>query len=203
LNAIIRQYTRSPIEEVRLDITDPCHFVACSLTFLSTDTTVIKFCFQIDEGEDTSRSFVCNVFSEACRAIRDLPPLANVKYLHIYGLDVERELIVQVSQDFEGVLKSLGPLEKLTIRDCDMRPWFLYRPEILEYPPIRLFTLIDLWDTLVEDAARGLVKLAKAQHESGVPFERVTVRSYGFADVEERLRPWVGTVDCVLYDKPY
>ena len=202
LNAIIRQYTRNPIEEVRLDITHQDDLIAYSLTFRSVNTAIVKFCFQVDEDYDIPESFCCDVFSKACKTIRGLPLLANVKYLHIDGLYVESESITQIAHDVGGLLKSLGPLEELTIYDCDMRPYFFYYPEITWYPPIRVLTLTDSWDTLKGDAARGLVDLAKVQHELGVPFERVTVRSYGsIADVEEKLRPWVGEVHCVLYGK--
>jgi len=55
------------------------------------------------------------------------------------------------------------------ICNCDMRPWFLHYPEIVGCPLIRLFTLTDPWDTLEEDAVRGLVKLVEAQDELGCP----------------------------------
>ena len=200
LGATIRQYTRSPIEEVRLDMTGQGYFIACSLTFRSVDTTSITFCFRVDD--ETPESFSCDVFSKACIAIRDLSLLANVKYFHIYGLDLDEEPVMQTSHDLGGVLKSLGPLEELTIRHCDMRPFFSHYPAIVVYPPIKVLTLTDSRDTLEGDTARGLVKLAKAQHELGVSFERVTVRSYGFlAGVEEMLGPWVGAVDFVLYGR--
>ena len=202
LNAIIRQYTRSPIEEVTLDITDPDYFITCSLTFRSADATVVKFRFEVDDGDETPETFSCDVFSEACRAIRNLPRLADIKRLHIDGLDVEGESITRIAHEFGQILKSLGPLEELTIRYCDLRPYFFYYPEIVSYPPIRVLTLTDLWNTLRGDAVRGLVELVEVQHEMGVPFERVTIRSRGsLADVEERLRPWVGAVDCALYDE--
>ena len=202
LNAIIHQYTRSPIKGVKLDITDLYDFIAWYLTFQSTDMTIIEFCFHIDRDYSIPESFSGEIFSKACETIRGLPLLANVKHLHIDGLGVESESITQIAHDVGGLLKSLGPLEELTICDCNMQPWFLYYPEIVGYPPIRVLTLTDLSDTLEGDAARGLLKLAKSQHELGMPLERVTVHSYGsLADLEELLRPWVGAVDCVLYDE--
>ena len=201
LNAIIRQYTRSPIEEVTLDITGPDYFVACSLTFRSADATVIKFRFKIDEGDEIPETFSYDVFSEACRAIRNLPRLTDIKRLHIDGLDVDGEPITLIAHEFGHILKSLGPLEELAIRSCDLRPYFLYYPGIVGYPPIRVLTLTDLWGTLSGDTLKGLVKLVEAQHELGVPFECVTIRSCGFlAGVEERLRPWVGAANYALYD---
>jgi len=62
--------------------------------------------------------------------------------------------------------------------------------------------LSDPRKTLNEDVVKRLVRLAKTQHEIGVPFERVEVHSYiPPADLEEKLGPWVGVVDCALYDK--
>jgi len=201
LNAIIRQCTGSPIEEVRLEImTDSDDFVVCSLTFRSADTTAITFRFQVDEGDETPETFSCDVFYKACGAILDLPLLASIKHLHIYGLlNIDMGSTARIAHKFGGLLRSLGPLEELTIYRCDMRPYFLYYPEIVGYPPVRVLTLFDPWNTLVEDVGRGLVELAKAQYELGVPFERVVIRSYdplADVDVENRLRLWVGAVTC-------
>jgi len=202
LNTIIRQYTRSSMEEVRLEvITDP-DFIAFSITFRSADTTVLKFRLQVTEGDDASMSLSCDVFSKACRAIRDLPQLANVKHLHVYGLEVVWVPTMHIAHDFGGLLKSLGPLEELTIFNCDLRPFFSHYPEIVEYPSIRVLMLSDPRKTLNEDVVKRLVRLAKTQHEIGVPFEGVKVHSYiPPADLEEKLGPWVGVVNCALYDK--
>jgi len=203
LSAIIHQYMRSPIEEVRLKITiQRAYFIGCSLTCRSADATVIKFRFQVDEDDGTPRSFPCDVFYKACGAIRDLQPLASIKRLHIDGLfKIESaESSARIAHEFGGLLRSLGPLEELTICNCDMRPYFLYYPEIVGCPQIRVLTLSDSWSTLREGAVRGLVELAKAQHELGVSFERVEIRSrVPLADVENRLRSWVGAVDCTSY----
>jgi len=205
LNAIVRQYTRSPIEEVRFEMItgDLVHCsVTCSLTFRSADTTVIKLRFQVVGDNDGPDSFTCEVFSRACKTIRDLPRLIDIKHLHIYGLDVEWESAKHIAREFGGVLKSLGPLEELTICDCEMRPYFSYSSEIVAYPPIRVLMVTHSWDTLDEDAEDDLVELAKAQHKRGVPFERVMIRSRDLlVELEERLRPWVGVVDFTLCDR--
>ena len=198
LNAIIRQYTRSPIEEVRLDITGPDHFIACSLVLRSADMAVINFRFQVDKDSHIPEFFSCDVFSIALRAIWD-PLLANIKSLHIYGLDVKDGTAQDISYNFGGFLRFLGPLEELTICHCGMRPWFLYNTDIARCSPVRVLMLTDPWDTLTEDVAQGVVELAKTQHELGVPLERVTIRSRVLvADMEERLRPWVRIVDCAV-----
>ena len=65
------------------------------------------------------------------------------------------------------------------------------------YPPIRVLTISDPLNMLSKHVAAGLVKLARKQHELGVAFDRVLVHMDDPpADMEERLRPWVGTVDC-------
>jgi len=204
LNAIIRQYTISPIEEVRIETTtgaDFYHFLACSLTFRSADTTVIKLRFELSGYEDAP--ITRSVFTRACRAIMDLPLPANVKHLHVRNLHtIKTGSITQIAHDFVGILRSLGSLEELTIYNCDMRPWFPHNPEIVGYPPIRVLTLSDPGRTLRGDVAERLVGLAKARHRLGLPFERVTVRSdLPLVGVGERLKPWVGVVDRSLYDR--
>jgi len=198
LNAIIHQYKRSPIEEVRFETTTYV-FTTRSLILRSSDATVIKLRFQVVGDRDETETFSCGVFSRACRTIRDLPRLADIKHLHIYGLDVDWESTKHIAREFGGVLESLGPLEELAIRRCDMRSYFPYYPEIVRYPPIKVLTLSDPRKTLDGDVVKGLVRLAKAQHEIGVPFERVTIRSHIPPVDMEKLRPWVGVVDCVLY----
>ena len=209
LNAIIRQYTRSPIEEVTLEITpDSDNFAAYSLTFRSTDKTVIRLRFEVaedDDDDDLEETLICDVFFKTSRAIRDLPLLANVKRLHMYGLlNIYGESFAHIADEFEGLLKSMGPLEELTISGCEMQPFFLPfldYSKIVEYPPIRVLTLADPWDRFYEGVAVGLVNLARAQHELGMPFERVTVRLNGPPrGIEEGLKPWVGVVDYAPYD---
>ena len=70
LNTIIRRYTRSPIEEVTVQTiteADSNDFVACSVTFRSADTTVVKLCFDVD-GYDHAL-YTYSVFTRACRAL--------------------------------------------------------------------------------------------------------------------------------------
>ena len=210
LKAIIRQYTTSPIEEVtfEMDRNSDC-FIACYLTFRSADTTVIRLNFETAEGNDDgdpdiSETFNLDVFCKASGVIRSLPLPANVKRLHIYDLlDIDKEAFTQIGNEFGRLLKSLGPLEELTISGCEMEPFFLpfvHYPKIVGYPPIRVLTLIDPWYRFDEGVAMGLVNLAKAQHELGVPLERVSTRLLDSDGIEEELKPWVGAVDYALYD---
>ena len=221
-NAIIRQYTRSPIEEVTLEITtDSDHFIVCSLTFQPADTTVIRLRFEItedDEDRDTVewkrlfRTIYRDVFSEALRTIQDLPLPGNFKRLRIYNhAQPGYEQITHLAIELGRLITSLGALDELSISHCDMRPFyfpFFYYPgfykseEPVTYPSVKVLTILHPLNPFGEDFALGLVDLVKTQSELGEPFERVTVCMDGLpVDMEERLRLWVGAVDC--YDVPY
>ena len=215
--AIISQYTRTPIEEIVFETkADSDYFIVSSLTFRSADTTTIRLRSEVSEENDDSetslwrRSFTGvyhHVLSEASRTIRDLPLLANVKRVHMCGpLDLGQGWIESIATEIGELFKSLGPLEELTISHCDIRPYTYPFPHFREtpglnglivYPPIGVLTISHPSNMLNEDVTTGLVKLARVQHELGVPFERVAVRVNGPPeDMEERLRPWVGAADC-------
>ena len=209
--AIIRQYTRSPIEEVTFETTtNSDSWIACSLSFRSADAATIELRFEVANNlglpERSFAEMYSEVFLEASRAIRDLPLLANVKRIHMCGpRDLVQEGIESTVTEIGELLKSLGPLDELTISRCDIQPYiypFLHQTtygpkESVTYPPIRVLTISNPSDMVGEDAVAGLVKLARVQHELGVPFERMVIRTHDPpADIEERLRPWVGLVDC-------
>ena len=219
LKAIVHQYTRDPIEGVALETEarSDC-FIRCSLTFRSADMTTIMLRYEVPESDNlgtyewrrTFSAMYCEVLSRAYRTILDLPLLTDVKRLRMCGPPVpDLDLggwMMYIARDLKGLM-SLGPLEELTICHCDMQPYlfrYLFESRAEEpaaYPPIRVLTISNPLDMYREDFAGGFVELVKAQHELGVPFERVTVRmNYPPAGMEERLRPWVGTVDC--YDVP-
>ena len=187
LNMIISQYTRSPIEEVMLDTkTDSDHYVTFSLTFRSAETTVTRLRFEVPEDDrdpDTpqwkrsSAALYSKIFLEASGTIKDLPLLASVKRLHIYGpLDLgDQYWIASITERFGRLVESLGPLEELTVCRCDMRsyPFLHFVKSQVAYPPIKVlmisYPLNVLNGEFVEDPS---------------------------AEMEERLRPWVGVVDC-------
>ena len=223
LKTIIHQYTRNPIEEVKLGIEADIYdkTIACSLTFLSPDATVIKLRFEVT-GDDEDQNYVdkdyeggkgwegsfpavyCNTFIDASKSILDVPLLADVKRFHLYGL-FGSGCTMDVAARLGELFRSLGTLEELTICRCDMRLCFspfLCRSEIPgrkkpdAYPLVRVLTISDP-KIFNGDVAAGLVKLAKVQHERKVPFEHVTVRMNDPpAKMEESLRPWVGVVNC-------
>jgi len=209
LKTIIRQYGKSPIEEVTFETaSNSDRFIACSLSFRSADATTIGLCFQVVDDSvmcsilERSLAEMCrDAVLEASRAIRDLTLLANVKRLHIRGSPgFKREWMKSISTEVGKLFKSLGPLEELTISRSDMQPYIYPFPGLkglVVYPPIEVLTISDPSNMLNEDVAAGLVKLARVQHELGVPFGRVTVHMQDPpADMEERLRPWVGPADC-------
>ena len=91
-DAIVRQYTASPIEAISLEIV-AFLMLSCTLTFKSSDARYIKLELMVGDGDDddddddddmSSEEVVRGVFYQASRAIRDYPLLHNVKHLHIH-----------------------------------------------------------------------------------------------------------------------
>ena len=163
-NTIVRQYTKSPVEEVALEIKFPDDpIITCSLTFRSTNADVLNLDFQVspsdDEEEDDeyetrfpSDELHYEVFHQASRTIRDHPLLTNVKRLWIshrapvFGTNQFPRFSDEVGQLF----KFVGPLEELTTYACDLHlysnpsptpPGFydVVRPVV--FPPIRKLTI--------------------------------------------------------------
>ena len=84
-DAIVRQYTTSPIEEISLEIVAQLVFT-CTLTFRSSDATTIQLELLVGDGDDSDTSqeeVVRGAFYQASRAIRDYPLLHNAKHLYI------------------------------------------------------------------------------------------------------------------------
>ena len=125
-NAIARQYTRGPVEEVTLEINTAYDtLISCSLTFQSPDTSVLALDYKVAGDEDDPafpfEEMHCEVFSGASRTIQEHPLLASVKCIHInHRLPVSgfngSERIVE---DAGRLFKSIGPLDKLTIYNSD------------------------------------------------------------------------------------
>ena len=220
-SAIVRQHTRSPIEEVTLEMRAPLNSViACSLTFRSPDATVIRLHFEIvaiDEGEGANWSEIYfeaiyhKVFYQASRTIQDLPLLDDVKRLCIrHSGPIPRFIeIVLITDQVWRLFESVGPLEELIFYHCDMRPYlapFLDYPEFRHvdkpaaFPQIKELTILHPLCPPREDFEAAIVELAESQHALGVPLERVTVRmDHLSAEMAGKLRLWVGIADC--YDE--
>ena len=140
-NAIVRQYTKSPVEDVALEITIALDSTtACSLVFRSSDASVIRLRFEVagidqDEDEEGDRveasiEMFCEVFSQVSRTIRDL---ANVKRLQIRhnSLFLDDTQTIPIVDEVRRLFESLDPLEELIFYHREMRP---YLDSLIEYP---------------------------------------------------------------------
>ena len=216
-NTIVRQYTRSPVEAISLEIkTRQGSIISCTLTFRSSDATVIRLGLEVtgdindeDEFEMDLEDMFLGVFSQASRTIRGHPLLHDAKHLHILhrislsDYDKVIDMATQVGKLFE----SIGPLEELILCGCKLHSYltpFLDLPELedteqmITFPHIKELTIShpSLMDD-VDECIAAIVKLAKSQHALGVPFERVTVRMEKLpAGIAEMLELWVSVVDC-------
>jgi hypothetical protein len=103
-------------------------------------------------------------------------------------------------------LRSIGPLDELTIHNCDLRIFFAasLNPqkfgsagEPFTFPPIKALTILDPMMVMGEkECLEAVVELAREQHRLENPFECVTVRVRGLPDaMEERLKRWAGAVE--------
>ena len=223
-NAIIRQYTRSPIEEVTLEMKTPSDYaMECSLEFRSPNATIIRLCFDVAAEDDyeckddedrveVTPEMYWEAFSQACRTIRDLTLLTNIKRLRIChtGLVSYHHGAMGATNEIGQLFKSVGPLEELVLHHCDMGVYLdsfhnhrgLYdvkKPVV--FPTIKELEISHpLFPLKFEVAIVGLVEL---QHVRGVPFEHVTVRMDRLpAEMAEKLRPWVGVVHCYNQVEP-
>ena len=101
----------------------------------------------------------------------------------------------------------MGPLEKLSLYDCDLRPYldpFLDTPlfpkaiQPTSFPPIKKLTIIP---SLQSFYAAAIVELARSQHARKVPLEGITLsRSPPSPPVKYELVAFVDWVG--LYDEP-
>jgi hypothetical protein len=212
---IIHQYTKNPIEEVTLE-TRITSTVTCKLAFRSADAAVVELHFKFtDEGEEEPvlplEDIHQEVFAQATRTIRNHPQLASVKRLHIFHgyYSFNSAKVSNIAKEVGQLFKSVGPLDELTIHCCDLRPYFhsfFNLPECdvekpIMFPPIKKLTISHPMIS-GEQSTNAIMGLAKSQHALGMPFERMAIRDRDiFAGTEERLRPWVGIVEC-CYDVP-
>ena len=215
-NAIVRQCTESPVETVSLEIKTPQDsMISCTLTFQSSDATIIKFGVEVSEDieEDVPgmslEHKVLEVFSQASRIILDYPLLHNAKYLHILHEISFSDFfgLMHMASNVGKLFRFIGPLEVLSLHGCDLRPYlapFLGLPEFewmgqqITFPPIKELTISHPKMVDYEDKCmNAVVELAKSQHALGVHFERVTVRAEKLPTaMAETLGPWVSVADC-------
>ena len=213
---IVHQYAASPLEEVTLKIkgSEGCEDIECSLTFRSSDATVIRLGVNVNEiGVDNDLMppvhMGWEIFCQALTTIHLHPQRSHLKRLHIkYIVGIPDACdIDEVVLEVEKVFSSLEPLDELTIHGCDLRVFLSTFLKELRFcrsePPIvfrqvKQFTILD---PLIERGERrcidAIVELARLQHTLGIPFERMTVRMWDLPiGMEEELRQWVGVVDC-------
>jgi hypothetical protein len=218
-NAIARQYTASPVEEVVLEIMtaqDPV--ITCLLTFLSPGPAVLALGFKITTGYDDDYNdddeefemlgeWHAEIFSQASVTIRTHPLLTNVKRLRIQDKDIDfhPNEFIQIASEVEQLFKSVGPLDSLTLDVFDLRPYlapFLELPEFRDmglsnvFPPIKELTIVQPpWTPAKQKCTAAVVELAKSQHALGVPFKHVTIRVKNSPrEMTESLSKWVGEV---------
>ena len=212
-SAIAHQYTKSPVEGVALDIMfsrDPT--IACSITFQSSDATVLKLGFQINES-DGEEEFQMpfeemhhQVFHQASRTIRYHPLLENVKRFDINHMAfvVDSNYSILLSEEVEQLFRSVGPLEELTAFGCDLNLYFgpFSKPpeshSLTALPSVKRLTISHpSYKRSKELCMAAIVELAKSRHALGIPFEHLTVCMERLPKVmAERLEPWVGAADC-------
>jgi len=226
-NAIVRQHTRSSVEEVTFEIKfarDP--IIECSLTFRSVDEAVLTLDFQVAAGDDDEDELQIplgelqyEVFHQASRTIRDHPLLANVKRLFLdHGVVVfGTPEFPRFSAEVARLFKSVGPLEKLSTYGCDLYLFFNPSPNPpgfhdterpVVFPPIRELVISHPFHTHNDEMCMAtIVEFARSRHALGIPFERMTVCMERLPTVmAERLGPWVGAVECyeeMMLDEDY
>lgn len=202
-NAIVRQYTRSPVEEATLKILPGLTILTCKLTFWSPDSTTINLGFKVPRNIDGSdvlstEGWIHEILVQAIWTIKNHPHLANLKRLRICHSFRRSSDERGIGNAIGRLFHSLGPLDEMTIYRCDLRPYL--RPflqagnwESVVFPSIKELTISHPIN--LPDCSTAIMELAKSQHARGIPFERVVIQSARMVEgMEEGLRPWVGSV---------
>ena len=217
-NAIVHQYAKETLERVVLKMAEgPDLLVSCSIAFRSSDRTTLKLCYTHRtvraeyETETILEERLPNIFSQAIQTIRDHPRVANLKHLHIQGWRLAEGNLELVTDVVGRLLGFMGPLEKLSLYGCDLRPYldpFLDSPlfpkaiQPTSFHPIKTLAIINPLQSLHDEVyAAAIVKLAKSQHARKVPFEVVLLSPTAPSPpVKYELVAFVDWVG--LYDEP-
>ena len=217
-NAIIRQYTRSSVEEVTLEMKGR-YVITCKLTFKSADATRIEIRLHIGTDEEDNEvddnllsvKIHNEMFTQATRAIRNHLQLADIKRLYIHHSfeSVRDAEASHITSEAGRLFKSLGSLDELTFHDCNLQPCFYHYfspstdsiEEPVVFPQIKQLTISSPVFPSYEGCITAITGLAKAQHTLGIPFERVIFYGEDVSDIisvglEEELKAWVGSVEC-------
>lgn len=201
--AVFSKYARHPIEEVTLEII-PLPAIVCRLAFWSTHGTMFEMRFQVEEVESQMLPLRIhsNVYDQAIRTLQRHPQLKNIKRLRICHSfrAAACALVTHVASTTWELFRSLGPLDELTIYDCDVRPYvspFLshtksHIQEPFAFPPTKQLTISDP-ERLTGSVRLAIVKLAEFQFILGRPFERVVFHGTPMRELEELKRFLVTT----------
>jgi hypothetical protein len=153
-STIVHHYANNPTEEVTLEI-KAGYTIECKLTFRSLDATVLELCSKLivdceneEEARGSSTEMHSQVFAQATRTVQNQPHLANIKRVHIYHDFSSGEFsdTPHIANEAARLLKSLGPLDELTIHHWDLEPYFhpFFGPRRdyiqLVFPPIKELT---------------------------------------------------------------
>ena len=163
-NPIVRRYTRSPVEAVTFYTKTHGNFIiSCTLTFRSSDMTLIFLGFEIscagliytdEEFQLFWEEIVSGTFSQGFRVVRDHPLLSDIKHLHILSdiLVLEASRLRYMAGEVGELFKSMGPLEGLTLHGCDLHsyltpfltdlPDFEEMEQSITYPAIKELTVL-------------------------------------------------------------
>ena len=216
-NTIVRQFTNDTVERVVLETTiDEELHIKCSIIFGSSDGTTLNLCYAhhgTEEDGEMERNLnerLPEVFAQASRAIKNYSLLANIRDLYIRGGDLVTANLELTTKDVGQLLGSMGPLEKLTLDGCDLRPYldpFLDVPlfpegiQPVSFPPIKKFVIIKPVQSFRDDEvyAAAIVKLTRSQHARGVHFDLVEFQTIVPSPVVDELAFFVGGVE--YYDE--
>ena len=209
---IVHQYTTSPVEEVTLDI-NLDELAVDSLTFQSSDGTIVRLGFQVFGGAvqelDPARlEMAVELLSRAFLTIRDHPQLPCLKRLYVKDQTrllggAARLSMVEVVWD---LFSRLELLDELTISGCDLQVFlapFFDLPELRHFlrvfPRVKKVEILDGRMGEWRQGMEAIKNLAKSQYEQEKPFERMTVTGMEFpTGMAETLRQWVGVVHLLV-----
>ena len=196
-NAIVSpRYTKKPIEKVALQIT-PSGPMKCELGFWSPDGAVVKVCFEEDDIVDDddqikpSDTIHKSLFENATRSLQLHPQLKSIKRLdicHSLPPDVSVEgQFPSIPSDIWKLFKFLGPLDELTIFDCDPAPYFFGYglDEPRRFPRTKTLRISNPIN-FNQDTYRAILDLVILQHKLHTPFREVFIRGMGIVEDVKR-----------------
>ena len=212
--AVPLQFMAYRVDEVVLEL-EAFQDVSCSISFLSPGSSTFQMSYSINSVEKSSsprptlQREYAEVFTQASKFIQSHPLLTKIRRLRVGDRHVllSPNQLKRVANDIERLFKSLGPLDELTLDVSDLRPYFApfidppkshRMRQSFTYPKIAHLTVGDRSRGFSGGASMvGIVEFAMSLHSLGVPLERVVLQArVPLVEVAERLRLWVGEVQC-------